>query len=47
MQGEGFEPSDSFETGCLLEPFAAQILSPAPLAMLGYPCREEYKDKYV
>ena len=21
MQGKGFEPSDSFETGCLIEPF--------------------------
>ena len=43
MQGKGFEPSDSFETGCLIEPFyQCLILSPAPLAMLGYPCNKNY-----
>ncbi len=25
MQGKGFEPSDSFETGCLIEPFILVI----------------------
>ena len=40
VQGKGFEPSDSCETGCLIgEPFVSSILSPAPLAKLGYPCR--------
>ena len=47
MQGKGFEPSDSYETGCLIyEPFHEylSILSPAPLARLGYPCIETILD---
>ena len=43
VQGKGFEPSDSCETGYLTnEPFPGcfLILSPAPLARLGYPCIE-------